>query len=492
MQRSAWPGKDRPRAMGRNGVTEKEQDIELAVRDTAPSRSNPTVTEAENDASTSEIDQLIESSDGKSEKAEGRSVSARLWSNVNGGTLRHEPGSLVGAILLVAGTTVGAGILAIPAVTQDAGFLASAFACVGCWAYMATTGILVAEVNINTMCELGSGGVSLVSMAERTLGKAGVRVAVGTYIFIHYALLVAYVARSGDIITNFTGLPLPVSAAAFTAAFGAITYFSSQKTLGYVNGFLIAAILASFATLVGIAAPEVEPASLLKANWSAVPASIPIVALSFVYQNVVPVISSELEGDLPKIRTAIMYGTAIPLTMFLLWDAVILGSVPAAVPGAAQSMAAMDPLLRLRESSGAVGPAVEIFSFFAIGTSFIGFVLGLSDFLADLLKLPSGQEKRRPLPYLLTLIPPYALALTNPEIFYKALDFAGAYGVLVLFGLFPGAMAWAERYTDACMTPAVKPIIPGGKVTLSLIMGAAGIVIAGEFVKDVAGFLQVH
>jgi hypothetical protein len=41
---------------------------------------------------------------------------------------------------------------------------------------------------------------------------------------------------------------------------------------------------------------------LTQANWAAVPASIPIVALSFVYQNVVPVISSELEGDLPKIR----------------------------------------------------------------------------------------------------------------------------------------------------------------------------------------------
>jgi hypothetical protein len=39
------------------------------------------------------------------------------------------------------------------------------------------TGLLVAEVNVNTMCELGSGGVSLVSMAYRTLGIWGVRVA---------------------------------------------------------------------------------------------------------------------------------------------------------------------------------------------------------------------------------------------------------------------------------------------------------------------------
>jgi hypothetical protein len=41
---------------------------------------------------------------------------------------------------------------------------------------MVVTGLLVAEVNVNTMSELGSGGVSLVSMAKRTLGSVGVQV----------------------------------------------------------------------------------------------------------------------------------------------------------------------------------------------------------------------------------------------------------------------------------------------------------------------------
>ena len=40
------------------------------------------------------------------------------------------------AVLLIAGTTVGAGILAIPSVTQESGFLASSVACIGCWLYM--------------------------------------------------------------------------------------------------------------------------------------------------------------------------------------------------------------------------------------------------------------------------------------------------------------------------------------------------------------------
>lgn len=62
----------------------------------------------------------------------------------------------------VAGTTVGAGILALPAVTAESGFAASAAALTGFALFSITTGLLVAEVNLNTLCELGaSRGVSL-------------------------------------------------------------------------------------------------------------------------------------------------------------------------------------------------------------------------------------------------------------------------------------------------------------------------------------------
>jgi tyrosine-specific transport protein len=85
--------------------------------------------------------------------------------------MRHEPGTVLGAMTLVAGTTVGAGILALPAITAPAGFGASAVALIGGAGFNIITGLLLVEVNINTMCELGSGGVSIVSMANRTLGK---------------------------------------------------------------------------------------------------------------------------------------------------------------------------------------------------------------------------------------------------------------------------------------------------------------------------------
>ncbi|GMP91601.1 hypothetical protein CsSME_00042227 [Camellia sinensis var. sinensis] len=379
----------------------------------------------------------------------------RLFSNLNQATLKREPGSLSSAILLVSGTTVGAGILAIPAVTQESGFLASAVTCIVCWVFMVVTGLLIAEVNVKTMCELGSGGVSLVSMAMRTLGTAGVQIACWSYIFIHYALLVAYVDRSSDILTNFLGIPLWENATLFSLLFGGICFFGSQRFIGAINGVLVFGIITSFTALVVVASSDLHWNALLKANFGAVPASIPIIALSFVYQNVVPVICTNLEGNLSKVRTAIVLGTAIPLALFVVWNAVILGSITSFDIG---SDKIIDPLQQLQSANRVVGV---------------------------MLKLPSGQNK--PLPYLLTLIPPLILSLLDPDIFFKALDFAGTYGVLVLFGILPAAMAWSDRYSNSSESSSKLPLlVPGGKLTLSLVIGGAGFVIFSELIENFA------
>ncbi|KAL4284177.1 hypothetical protein GQ457_16G007100 [Hibiscus cannabinus] len=73
-----------------------------------------------------------------------------------------------------------------------------------------------------------------------------------------------------------------------------------------------------------------------------------------------------------------------------------------------------------------------------------------------ILKLPTGENK--PQPYLLTLIPPLGLALLDSEIFFKALDFAGTYGVLVLFGILPAAMSWSDRAPMIIITNLIRTL----------------------------------
>lgn len=137
--------------------------------------------------------------------------------------------------------------------------------------------------------------------------------------------------------------------------------------------------------------------------------------------------------------------------------------------------------------------------------------------LLAVLKLPSGQNN--PLPYIITLIPPLVLSLLDPEIFFKALDFAGTYGgititfskffdhvilhsvlfcsvgiyyvnivcfftVLVLFGILPAAMSWSDRYSEESSGYLKLPeLVPGGKLTLSLVIGGAGLVILTEVIE---------
>src|SRR5262249_43134285 len=115
---------------------------------------------------------------------------------------------MIGGILLVAGTTIGAGMLALPVVTGFAGFIPTVFLFCLYWCYMTFTAFLLLEVNL---C-IGE-KVNLITMARRTLGKGGEIVALITYLFLLYLLTTAYLAGGGPILIDFvstlTGLQLP-------------------------------------------------------------------------------------------------------------------------------------------------------------------------------------------------------------------------------------------------------------------------------------------
>lgn len=450
-------------------------------------------------------------------------ASARLWSNVapdDSGALTRDPGSLPGAIALVAGTTVGAGMLALPTVCQSSGIVPSTTALVLCWGYMLGTGLLLLEVNLDAMRATGNTNASIVTMADRTLGANGVRFAWGAYVFIHYALLVAYISRAGELLAraarDTAGLDVSNggAATAYAAIFGSVIFASSPRRLDKINTALVTVVLMTFAPLLALGASNAKLENFAVGDWQAVAPTIPVVALAFVYHNVIPVVVTQLEGDARKAQLALGAGTFIPFAMFVLWDAALLGSVSQADAqdaldaiarsgGAIEAIA--DPLAALEATSPAATALINGFSFFAITTSFLGFVLGLVDFFNDGLGFDDDAERTKPpesstgasksrqndwRPFALTLVPPTAFALSYPDIFLDALDSAGTFGVLTLFGCMPPAMAWSNRYggfescgSDECRSQSTETngssaVVPGGKPALLLCFSlAAGVVL---------------
>ena len=101
---------------------------------------------------------------------------------------------LVGGILLVSGTAIGAGMLALPVITSFAGFLPSAIALGICWLFMYITAVLLLEVNLSC-----PGEPNMISMAGRTLGTAGKLVCWVVYLLLLYSLTAAYIAGSAPL-----------------------------------------------------------------------------------------------------------------------------------------------------------------------------------------------------------------------------------------------------------------------------------------------------
>ncbi|HKZ00308.1 MAG TPA: aromatic amino acid transport family protein, partial [Rhabdochlamydiaceae bacterium] len=57
----------------------------------------------------------------------------------------HTFGHLLGGILLVAGTSIGVGMLALPVATAAGGFVPSLLIYLICWIFMMCTGLLILE-----------------------------------------------------------------------------------------------------------------------------------------------------------------------------------------------------------------------------------------------------------------------------------------------------------------------------------------------------------
>ena len=373
-------------------------------------------------------------------------------------------GSFLGGILLVAGCCIGAGMLGLPALSATAGFIPSLFLFILCWLFMVCTGLLLLEVNL-----WFDKDVSIISMVGITLGKIGQGLSWLLYLFLFYSLMVAYIAASGmlfsDFVQDIVGINISpwLGSLIFTIIFGILIFFGT-RAVDKFNRLLMLGLIVAYLILVFTGIKHVQPQLLLHQHWGSVALAIPTMIISFGYHNLIPSLKNYLKGDVRKLRLTILIGSAIPLLAYLLWEALILGIVPHD-----QFQRSLDNGEIATESlKAAVGASwivtiAQYFAFFAIVTSCLAVALGLRDFLADGLNVKK-EGLRKGFLCLITLIPPFVFALFYPDIFLSALNYAGAFGAVILFGIFPALMVLKGRH-EHLQRGAVQ-LLPGGNAAL--------------------------
>jgi tyrosine-specific transport protein len=394
-------------------------------------------------------------------------------------------GSLIGAVLLVTGCCIGAGMLGLPVLSAIAGFEPSVIMFFISWLFMVSTGLLLLEVNLWFTLE-----VSLISMAERTLGRCGKIIGWVGFLFLFYALMVAYISGIGALISDFycelTGIKIApwIGSVAASLLFGYMIYLGT-KAVDWFNRLLLLGLAISYLFLIYLGNPHIKSENLTHRDWSAFFLVVPTMIISFGYHNMIPTLTTYLNRNTNYLKIAIIIGSLIPLTIYLLWERLILGLISVEGKGGFREALSQGDMVTkaLKNAIGSswVSDLASYFAFFAIVTSFLGVALSFVDFLADGLKIEKS-TKGKVILCLLVILIPLVFALLYPNLFLLALNYAGSFGAVILFGLLPVAMVWSGRYIKKIEG---AQLLPGGKAALLVIFLFALGVIGLQIYNDV-------
>lgn len=357
--------------------------------------------------------------------------------------------SAFGSTFIVAGTALGAGMLAMPLATAGIGFASAMLLLLGLWVVMSYTALLLVEAYQYNDASMGLG-----SLTYKYLGASGRLLTSLAMPFLMYSLIAAYLAGGGEIINeslnSLLGIQLPsyLGVLLFAVIGGGVVCFGTHS-VDVINRYLFATKIFFLATMLIVLLPHVQRVNLLSmpVEQALLLSAIPIVFTSFGFHGSVPSIVNYMQGDTAKLRKIFIIGSAIPLLVYVFWQLATLGTIESdTFIGILADESGLNGLLAaVKAVMGAaqVEMAVRLFAALALATSFLGVALGLFDFLADFFKRQNTMTGRLQTGAI-TFVPPLLFALFYPKGFIFALGFA-AIALAVLSLLLPALLVRQTR-----------------------------------------------
>lgn len=377
----------------------------------------------------------------------------------------------VGSTLLVSGTMIGAGMLAMPLTSAGIGFTFTFFLLIALWALLTCTALLFVEVYQTVEHDAGIG-----SLSAQYFGRFGRVISTTVLLVFLYALLSAYVTGGGSILAS--SLPLigdedstfKIAIGLFTLFFGAFVIIGTKSVDG-INRLLFCIMLFTFASVLFLMLPKVSVDNLMAMpiDKALLLSASPIFFTSFGFHGSIPSLNNYLQGNVKALRFAILVGSIITLIFYIVWQlsthGVLSQNVFLQILNDDPTLNGLvDASLQITGSS-MISQAVKVFSALALITSFLGVALGLFECIEDLLKRAFNVSAGRMTLGVLTFLPPLLFAFFYPKGFILALSYAGqmfAFYAVVL----PIALVWKARQVH----PNLAYRVMGGTPMLLLVL----------------------
>jgi tyrosine-specific transport protein len=343
----------------------------------------------------------------------------------------------IGSVFLIVGISVGAGMIAIPLVTFKFGFLVSLVAVFLCWAVMLKAAFLIIDVNYEFPV-----GTNFQVMANHLLGPFGRVVTWICFVSLMYAGITAYISGGSSIIYRLLGeTSIPInhwlSIGLFMVVLSPLVY-KGTSWVDTANRILLGIKFLFFGLAVLFLFTEIKLDHYGAFRLTGAETMLPVLVLSFAYQQALPVIRSYLDCSKKKLKILAAIGSSIPLLIYVLWEIAVIGTFPKLGP---------DGFLSLEQHHGKVGlflidydnyvdniyftTFIDVFYNVAVTTSFLGVSLSLFHFNENTYHL----EKRKLVNYLITFGIPIAILAFFPDVFVASLSCAGMFAALLMIVL---------------------------------------------------------
>lgn len=327
---------------------------------------------------------------------------------------------LLGSALIVSGTALGAGMLAIPMVLAQFGLMYGTLLMALIWFGTTYAALLLLEATVKS-----DGGIGLNSIARKRLGRRGQYVTNGLLYALLICLLMAYILGAADLLTQLLasgGVTLsPVeSQVVFTLVAGTIVACGTG-VIDKLNRVLFMMMVLCLVLTLGALLPQFSFTALQHVSnddhLSLIKTSS-VLFTSFGFMVVIPsLVAYNNEATDKQLRNMIILGSIIPLVCYLCWLFAVVGSLPAQQ---LKQFANVSELVSVfQQQTPWIGNVLSLFTGLALLTSFFGVAMALFHQNRDAL------SSNRVLIYVVTFILPLLGAIGAADKFLSVLAYAG-------------------------------------------------------------------
>ncbi len=351
-------------------------------------------------------------------------------------------------VMLLAGSSIGAGMLAMPTVAGIFGIIPSTTYLIFCALYMLVSGFLLIE--LMTKINIKHLSLNMFELSDLLLGKFLRKVTFALFIFLFMCLIIAYLAKGGDIILNL--FPIFQTRWIASLVLSLVSFLVVLLGIYNLSRFNLVCMLALFlfyCLIIILAFDKFEPNNLSHIRWSGSYYLIPFLITAFGFQNMLPTIAKDYNLKKLELLLVTTFGVLVPLLVYFIYIFISLGVVPLKGQYGIEQIFINGQLIveviGNVVNNNSIALLANAFALLAIVTSLFTQLISLSGFVLSSLSLNHNNYYMNIFVSIILSIA-FICSQLSLNIFMTMLEYVGLIAAMTLFGIFPGLMVLKLRY----------------------------------------------